>query len=95
MIEIKRTNDNKNYILTNIMRGFYTRGTKLSVQYKRGQHISIKLKRCDYEEFSMFLLGLFKEAYESTDKGEIYTKAIKEILTNYLKDIECKKSSTK
>lgn len=95
MIEVKRTNDTKNYVLTNVMRGFYARGTKVTVQYKGGQHITTKLKKCDYEEFSMFLLGLFKEAYESTDKGEIYNKAIEEILTNYLKDVECKKSSTK
>jgi hypothetical protein len=77
------------------MRGFYTRGTKLSIKYKGGEQILTKLRKCDYEEFSMFLLGMFKEAYESTDKGVIYTKAVKEILTNYLKDMECKKSSTK
>ncbi len=95
MIEIKRTDDSKNYVLGNIMRGFYTRGAKLSIKYRGGQKILTKLRKCDYEEFSMFLLGMFKEAYEYTDKGEIYTKAVKEILTNYLKDMECKKSSTK
>lgn len=95
MIQIKRTDNEKNHVLTSIMQGFYIRGTKLCIKYTGKQHISTKLRKCDYEEFSMFLLGLFKEAYESTNKGEIYTKAVKEILTNYLKDIECKKSSTK
>ena len=95
MLDIKRTNNDKNYVLANIMKGFYMRGAKLNIKYNGGKHISTKLRKCDYEEFSMFLLGMFKEAYEATDKSEVYNKAIKEVLTNYLKDIECKKSSTK
>lgn len=87
MIEIKRTDCKSNYVLGNIISGFFVRNSKVTIKYKGGNKILTKLRKCDQEEFSMFLLGMFKEAYETTDKGVIYKKAVKEILENYLKDI--------
>lgn len=88
MIEIKRTGHKTNHILHAIIAGFYTRGSKVTIKYTGKDRILTKLRKCDYEEFSFFLLGLFKEAYECTDKSEIYTKAVTETLRNYLKEVE-------
>ena len=91
MLEIKRTNSEKNYVLTNIVKELRTRDAKINIKYNSKDHVGVKLRECDYEDFSIFLLGMFKEAYEASDKSKMFKLAIKEILSGYLEDVECKK----
>lgn len=85
---IRRTNRKENKILTDICEMLHIKGSKLTIKYRGGNHIATKLKGVDAEELSMFLLGLFKEAYDVTNKNKVFTSAVKSILTDYIEDID-------
>ena len=89
MIDLKRTDSEKNYILGRLIPEFYKKRSTITIKYKGKDYISSKLRRCDYQEMCMFLLGLYMECYKQTSKDEVFTKASKEVLKNLLKDIEC------
>lgn len=85
---IRRTNRKTNAVLTDICEMLHIKGSKLTIKYRGGNHVATKLKGVDAEELSMFLLGLFKEAYDVTNKNKVFTSAIKSILTDYIEDID-------
>lgn len=85
----KHTNQEKNKILPRILRGMKDRGSKVKVYYTGGNCVKTKLRKCDFEELSVFLLGTFLEVYNATDKNKLYKDAILEVLDMLVK--ECKK----
>ena len=87
--KMKRTNHKENPIFAKIMQGMYHRGSKLKVAYTGGNCVKTKLKKCDFQELSFFLLGLFLEIYRTADKDKVYKSAVSEVLDSIVK--ECKK----
>jgi hypothetical protein len=88
-MEIKRTNGKDNPILARIIMGMNMRGSKIKIFFNRKNAIGIKAHKMDCQEIAMFLLGVFKEVYNNSEKDKVFVDAVKEILTEYLK--ECKK----
>ena len=85
---IRRTDKKQNRILTDVCEMLHLKRAKLSIKYRGRNYISTKLRGVDAEELSMFLLGLFKEAYDVTNKNKVFTAAVRDILAGYLKDID-------
>lgn len=85
---VRRTNRNENKVLTDICSMLHIKRGKISIKFRGGNCIATKLRGVDAEELSMFLLGLFKEAYDVTNKNKVFTSAVKSILTEYLEDID-------
>lgn len=85
---IRRTDKKTNRVLTDICEMLHFKHAKLTIKYRGRNYISTKLRGVDPEELSMFLLGLFKEAYDVTNKNKVFTAAVRDILAGYLKDID-------
>ena len=85
---VRRTNRKENKVLTDICGMLHIKRGKISIKFRGGNCIATKLRGVDAEELSMFLLGLFKEAYDVTNKNKLFTSAVKSILTEYLEDID-------
>ena len=85
---VRRTNRKENKVLTDICEMLHIKRAKLTIKFRGGNCIATKLRGVDAEELSMFLLGLFKEAYDVTNKNKVFTSAVKSILTEYIEDID-------
>lgn len=85
---VRRTNRKENKVLTDICEMLYFKRGKITIKFRGGHCIATKLRGVDAEELSMFLLGLFKEAYDVTNKNKVFTSAVKSILTEYIEDID-------
>ena len=85
---VRKANRKTNKVLTDICEMLHIKGSKFTIKYRGGNYISTKLRGVDAEELSMFLLGLFKEAYDVTNKNKVFTSAVKDILTEYIEDID-------